>query len=556
MTCQPYLYFDCQTTHASPKHGRILEAAWAVGDEKGAVVSGTQQCALIGDQPPQITGQIRKLTGIEVDAWNHETAISEDDLANTIGRKLKENPRLTIVIHYAQFERRFLQGLLPDLDWSQLNILCSHRFSKLLIQNLPSYSLRAVAGFLGHSMEEKKRSNDHLNGTVIVWQELLRRMASLGISPHDFQKLMAKKSIQRVQPAIKKFGQIISPEIRLGVPSTPGIYRFYDRSRRVLYVGKAKNLKNRVNSYFRGRTSKGSRLNEMLSQVQGLDWLEARSEFEALLLENRTIKTYEPPYNRQLKTEQRTITPLTSQELGLTKTSAITVGYFTGLEQKTRFVTLWHFMGHCTNTIQNDFTLPWPVAGTDDQDAFIHETLRLLHGKLSALTTTGRHKEMLAAWRKYRIDHQRELEDKKQKTKADEIEIEPKIPDQKQQAPTADEYSEQLWQWLLQTLHRCRQTLIYRQLNHSHWIFERKTGGWADLRVGQGQFEIHYPAKKPAIPNSPKAPLAQPLSVTSYDQGALLYQHMRRLWRHGQDFHIALPYQSPITPSSVATFLA
>lgn len=87
------------------------------------------------------------------------------------------------------------------------------------------------------------------------------------------------------------------------LPSEPGVYRYYDKNEQLLYVGKAKNLKKRVLSYF-NKNLPGYRTRIMVGKIQRLETTIVNSEYDALLLENNLIKEHQPFYNVMLKDDK------------------------------------------------------------------------------------------------------------------------------------------------------------------------------------------------------------------------------------------------------------
>ncbi len=88
------------------------------------------------------------------------------------------------------------------------------------------------------------------------------------------------------------------------LPDQPGVYKFYNAERTLIYVGKAKNLKNRVSSYFNKSKGANRKTRKMAGEVRSIEFTIVNSEFDALLLENSLIKKNQPRYNILLKDDK------------------------------------------------------------------------------------------------------------------------------------------------------------------------------------------------------------------------------------------------------------
>ncbi|MEK9619213.1 MAG: excinuclease ABC subunit UvrC [Flavobacteriales bacterium] len=101
----------------------------------------------------------------------------------------------------------------------------------------------------------------------------------------------------------KEISKSLKQQISL-LENVPGVYQFYDNSESLLYVGKAKKLKNRVSSYFNKIKFENRKTQVMVQKVESLKTIQLNSEIDALLLENSLIKKYQPRYNIQLKDDK------------------------------------------------------------------------------------------------------------------------------------------------------------------------------------------------------------------------------------------------------------
>lgn len=92
--------------------------------------------------------------------------------------------------------------------------------------------------------------------------------------------------------------------IRHSIPEEAGVYRYYDIDKKLLYVGKAKNLRKRVSSYFTNKRFDSARIKMLVAKIETIEYTLVSNEQDALLLENSLIKEFQPKYNVQLKDDK------------------------------------------------------------------------------------------------------------------------------------------------------------------------------------------------------------------------------------------------------------
>ncbi len=88
------------------------------------------------------------------------------------------------------------------------------------------------------------------------------------------------------------------------IPVNPGVYQFFDRQGTIIYIGKAKNLKNRVSSYFTKKKFESYKVKVLVDKIHDLEFIIVNNESDALLLENNLIKKHQPRYNILLKDDK------------------------------------------------------------------------------------------------------------------------------------------------------------------------------------------------------------------------------------------------------------
>src|SRR3954466_7464183 len=118
---------------------------------------------------------------------------------------------------------------------------------------------------------------------------------------------MPDESPEQAEPLPKAQAQFFSrawEKVRSKFPTGPGVYLFQDKAGRVIYIGKAKNLRARVGSYFLAAAAADQRTHHLVREAYDVDFVETESHVDALLMEARLVKDTQPKFNRDLRDDK------------------------------------------------------------------------------------------------------------------------------------------------------------------------------------------------------------------------------------------------------------
>lgn len=223
-----------------------------------------------------------KLTGI-----NNAMLRSAPKFYEVAKRIIEITQDCVIVAHNAQFDYRILRTEFSRLGYNfERQNLCTVELSKKLIPEQPSYSLGKLVRALGIPMADRHRASGDALATVKLFKMLLDK---------DLEKEIVKTFIKtEVEKGLApKLLDIVS-----GLPTTTGIYYIHKENGDIIYIGKSKNIKKRINQHF---TSTSKRSKRIQADVFAVTYEETGSELIASIKESEEIKVNKPLFNRALK---------------------------------------------------------------------------------------------------------------------------------------------------------------------------------------------------------------------------------------------------------------
>lgn len=281
----PFTVLDLETTGLKPGAAGITEIA-AIRVEHGAI---TKEFHSLVNPGRRVPAMITRLTGITDEMLRDQPTI------NTVFPRLQTFLGSTVLVaHNVDFDLSFLNFEARRFTSATLfnPSLCTLRLAKRLLPSLRSRSLDAVASHLGVRGSDRHRALGDARLTAEVLFLFLEKIKTLGI-----ESLGELLDFQHNARDGRRFEFFVPRPFLTTLPEAPGVYHMFDSERRLLYIGKAKNLRRRVSSYFTNSYGHSDKVLDLIRNVREVTYEEAGSELEAALREAALIRELKPPYN-------------------------------------------------------------------------------------------------------------------------------------------------------------------------------------------------------------------------------------------------------------------
>ena len=284
-----YVVVDLETTGGAPGGGQIIE----IGAYRmiGPRIEGTFQSLV---RPwTRIPRFISAMTSI-----SNEMVLDAPPIEDVLPEFRRFLGDAVMVAHNAQFDSAFLDFEFRRLFGIGLRnpVLCTLRLARRLLPSMRRRGLDAMAEHFGLSTQDRHRGLGDARMAAELLSIFIEMAGQMGIKRLD--RLL---ELQHAGASGLRIERHVPPEAIAALPDGPGVYLMHNERGDLLYVGKARNLKRRVASYFNGGMGLKRRVIELISHVWSIQTRPARSSLEAALLEARLIRELKPPYNRMLK---------------------------------------------------------------------------------------------------------------------------------------------------------------------------------------------------------------------------------------------------------------
>jgi DNA polymerase III epsilon subunit family exonuclease len=301
-----FVVFDLETTGLSAQRNRICEVG-AVRVRALELVDTFESLVNPGMALPQ---QVARLTGLREQELRRAPSV-----ASVLRRFLAFAGDDLLVAHNAKFDQRFLERQLLLLHERRLSEppLCTAALARRLLESrVRRVGLASLAHFFGVPTRPCHRALPDAEATAQVLVYLIGLAQEVGARRLSDLRALAAPRKRRVYD---------KRALARGAPTRPGVYLFRDRHNQVLYVGRARDLRARLRSYFRSDRQRPS-VEAALLALDRIEWRVLGSELEAALEELRLIRELQPPANsRSRKKEHGVYLRRRGEDFVVTKTA-------------------------------------------------------------------------------------------------------------------------------------------------------------------------------------------------------------------------------------------
>lgn len=291
---EEFVALDVETTGLKPGRQRIIEIA-AIRYRHGLVERSFESFINPERGIPEFITKLTSITNEHVREAPTFAQVAEE-IAEFIGDSL-------IVGHNVRFDIGFMNAELARVE---LPPLVNERLDTMglavrLLKSLRKPSLDRVAAAVGLSPRKIHRAGDDARLTAEVALRLVAEGARQGVTSIEQLKSAATVVAPRPRDEVGRARSVLDRSLAHAMPKKPGCYLMRSERGEIIYVGKAKNLRDRVSSYYSQPIGYTRKMDGLIEAVTQIDHVVVGSELEALLLESQLIHRYQPRYNTALK---------------------------------------------------------------------------------------------------------------------------------------------------------------------------------------------------------------------------------------------------------------
>lgn len=291
-----FVALDVETTGLQPRQHRITEIG-LVRYERGRIVERYSQLVNPERRIPDYIHKLTGLTNSELIAAPRFKQIAEAVVA-FIGESV-------LLGHNIGFDIAFLNGELERCRMPALNnrSLDTLPMSSRLLKRIRRPSLDRVARELGLVVRNHHRA---LADAELAGEIALRLIAIANQDGVRFDDIVNELGNQNVRTRVSRATatSVMSRSHLDHLPRRPGVYLMVDVNERILYIGKAKSIRDRVASYYAQPLGYTRKLDGLAEAIDRIDHIETGSDLVAQLLESQLIRRYQPPYNTMLRNSE------------------------------------------------------------------------------------------------------------------------------------------------------------------------------------------------------------------------------------------------------------